>query len=334
MTAPLLLSRNEIDDVLWNELVKNSQQQIIYAYSWYLDVVCDHWQAFVWPSVEDYQVIMPLPFKRKWLIEVIEQPLFCQYLGIFSLHDLSATVTEKFLKSLANKFSYISSYHFNPLNTAILRLALPNFSAFRIRENTTFWLSLSVSYEDIFAEYSPDRKLNLKRSFAEKWSIKKSEDINPLIELFQRNHESKIQGGVRKSAYKLLSDLLIQINKHESATLFYALRNGSIHAGVLIIKSGDKAIYLFNAADEAGRRGNARTFLLDNFFQYNSGSPIFLDFESPEVRSIAKFYQGFGAKPMRFLEIGKNTLPSPLRQIQNWRIKKLVSTRQAPFEDF
>lgn len=334
MTAPLLLSRNEIDDVLWNELVKNSKQQIIYAYSWYLDVVCDDWKALVWPSANDYQIVMPLPVKRKWLIEVIEQPLFCQYLGIFSLQDLSAVETEIFLKSLAEKFSYISFYQFNPLNTAILRLASPNFSTFRITENTTLGLSLSVPYEEIFSKYSPDKKLNLKRSFSKKWVIKKSEDIIPLIEIFKRNHESKIKGGVRKNAYDILSNLLIQIDKHESATLFYALRNGMIHAGVLIVKSADKAIYLFNSADETGRRGNARTFLLDKFFQDNSGLPILFDFESPEVQSIAQFYQGFGATPLRYLGIRKNTLPFPFRQIQNRRLKVLINTRQAPFEGF
>ena len=334
MTAPLLLSRDEINDIRWNELIDKSRQQIIYGYSWYLDVVSDNWKALIWPSVEDYKVVMPLPVRRKWMVEVVEQPLFCQYLGIFSLDYLSEILTNEFLKALAQNFVYISSYHFNPTNTEILRYSISNSPVFHFTENTTFWLPLSFSYENIFMGYSADRRLNIKRSLLQKWSVRNSRDITPLIELFRRNHESKIGGGVREGAYEILRKLLEEILKFQSAELLYALKEDVIHAGVLIVKSECTAVYLFNASDEVGRKGNARTFLLDEFFKNNSELPLTFDFESPEVTSIAKFYQSFGARPTHYLAIKKNSLPFPFRQIQNWRLNRLLNTTQVPSEDF
>ncbi|SEI72730.1 hypothetical protein SAMN04487995_1900 [Dyadobacter koreensis] len=334
MTAPLLLSRNEIDDVRWNETVKNSEQHIIYAYSWYLDVVCEQWMALVWPAAEDYQVIMPLPVKKKWFIEVIQQPLFCQYLGIFSSRDLSKSVVEEFLKSLDRNFRYISTYNFNPSNTANLRPLIRRFNTFRLSENTTFLLSLRSCYENLSAGYSLDRKTNLKRSFKENWSFEKSQDFKPLVEMFQQNHESKIAGGVRKSTYEILSQLLEQISENQSLEIWYAIKDDLLHSGVLIVKSENKAIYLFNAADKIGRKGNARTIMLDKFFQENADSSILFDFESPDVESIASFYRSFGATAANYFGIKKNDLFFPFKQIQNRRLKKMLNTRPTLSEDF
>jgi len=329
----LLLSRSEINNACWNELIKKSEQQVIYGYSWYLDTVCDQWKALVWPSADDYQIVMPLPLKRKWFIEVIQQPLFCQYLGIFSIKDLSEEIVAIFLASLSKKFSYISSYHFHPSNTSIFKSSLSDSIAFQIKENTTFWLSLSESYENVRKNYSSDRKENVKRSLTENWDMIKSEDLSPLLNLFKDNHANGISGGIHKNAFVILSNLFEKITCYHFAELHYARKDGVIHAGVLLVKSGDKIIYLFNAADKVGRKGNGRTYLLDKFFKNNSGEPGIFDFESPEINAIATFYKSFGAEPKSYFSIRKNNLPFPIRQIQNWRLTRLINTRQAPFAD-
>ena len=334
MTAPLLLSRSEINDVSWNELIKKSEQQVIYGYSWYLDIVCnDQWKAIVWPSVDNYQIIMPLPLARKWFVEVIQQPLFCQYLGMFSIQRLTEENVVKFLDCLSKNFSYISSYHFHPSNTSILKAPLSESLAFQVKRNTTFWLSLSKSYQTIRSNYSSDRKKNVKRSIAENWTVIKSEDLAPLLNLFKENHINQISGGVHKNAFSILGDLFEKITHYQYSEVFYAAKNGRIHAGILLVTSGKKIIYLFNAADKLGRKGNARTYLINKFFEENSGKPGNFDFESPEIAAIASFYESFGADPTPYITIRRNDLPYPIREIQNWRLKRLVNTRQAPFED-
>lgn len=323
MTPPLLLSRNEIDDERWNNVIKNAVQQVIYGYAWYLDVVCDQWKAMVWPSAEEYQIIMPLPVRQKWFTEVIEQPLFCQYLGLFSLQNLAQKEADTFLEAFIREFSYISSYHFNPSNTEILRYSLPGHAALQRTENTTFWLSLSDPYEQLLKKYTVDRKTNLVRSLSENWVVRKSEDIEPLIRLFWQNHASKIPGGIRSNANEILRKLYRQLLKSQSATLYYALQGNQMHSGVLIVGSGNHSIYLFNAADEAGRKGNARTYMLNKFFEDNAGSLITFDFESPEIPAIYRFYKSFGAVPVRYLCVKMNGLPFPFRQIQNFRLRLL-----------
>ncbi len=91
-------------------------------------------------------------------------------------------------------------------------------------------------------------------------------------------------------------------------TLRYALHNGQIEAGVVFVQEGDRIIYLFNAASEAGRRGNARTLLIDQVIKEKSEQRLVLDFESPAKQSVRAFYQRFGAVEAPFWTMRWNRL--------------------------
>ncbi len=325
--APILLSRSEIDDTRWDQAVACSSQHVVYAFSWYLDLVCEDWNAIVWPSAANYQVILPLPIKVKWGVKVVEQPFFCQYLGFFYQKDISNKIVADFLTLADLHFVYISSYFFNPHNTGIVR-CLP--AQFRISTHFTNWLSLEASYEEIFTNYSKDRKANLKRSTGFNWSFHQINDIFPLISLFKQNHESGISGGVAADSYLKLEQLYEGLNKRGMATLLYASKGDHFKAGTLIVESGQTGIYLFNAADTEGRSGNARTFLLDQYFRKNAGRNLIFDFESPPVGSIVSFYDSFGSEKKPFISIHKNGLPFPFNLLQQWR-RVFFKTKQSLF---
>jgi hypothetical protein len=330
LTAPLLLSRSEIDDRRWNELIALSEQQVIYGYTAYLDLVCDQWKALVWPSVGEYRIVMPIPIKQKWGKDVVQKPLFCQYLGVFSAEPVHEIQIFQFLEKLSSHYSYISSYHFHPANSPLLKENLRSIPQFLVQENQTYWLSLEDSYSKIKDRYRTDRKVNLKRSLVLNWDLRKCDDPLPLIDLFKKHHAGKIAGGVNRSAYGLLEQLFQTLHSNHKAKLWYATHNGQIHAGAIFVRSGGRVIYLFNAADRFGREGNARTFLLDRYFQENAGKALIFDFESPEVDSIAAFYSSFGAEKVPYYVIRKNDLPFPFRQIQRWRMKSLLKTTRVP----
>ena len=70
----IYLQNHEIDYDRWDSCVSSSDNRLIYAFSWYLDLVCRDWDALVY---NDYQAVFPLPKRRKWSIEYIYQPFFC-----------------------------------------------------------------------------------------------------------------------------------------------------------------------------------------------------------------------------------------------------------------
>ena len=315
---PTLLQRHQIDDEAWNALIDKARHPAIYAYTWYLDCVSPDWQALVWPSAQNFEIVMPLPVKKRLGWTVVQQPLFCQYLGLFSREEISEESLSVFLESLSRHFAYISAYDFLPSHTPLLRKLLPTLPEFETNEKTTHWLNLEDSYSEIVGHFNVDRRKNFKKTRKYNWEWFESTDVEPIILLFRENHAFKIQN-VKESAYVQLRNLTKIVLEKSAGRLIYASLRGEIHAGIMILEKNDTGIYIFNAADAVGRKGNARTFLLDQYFRGAAGRLKIFDFESPEVESISAFYKSFGAERQVFISIRKNRLPFPLRQLQEFR---------------
>jgi hypothetical protein len=318
MPEPTLLTRKQICDTVWDSHISQSRQCVIYGFSWYLDIVCEEWEALVWPDADNFSIVMPLPLRKKLGIRVLYQPLFCQYLGIFSKHTLTAEQCGQFLQTLAGHFPCISCYAFNPCNYPVMRnLAMPvkglDFEVFQ-----THWLNLEQPYSNIYASYTKDRKKSLKRATKTAWQFVKSNDLDPLINLFAHHHAKRI-GKINASAYSILRKLGKYCLENGTGTLTYAHVGAQIHAGILLVRIGRRAIYLFNAADGIGRKGNARAAMLDAFFRDNAGTTSVFDFESPQNHSVAHYYAGFGAVAVPYYSIRRNALRFPLKQIQQFR---------------
>ncbi|HEU4717664.1 MAG TPA: hypothetical protein VFU15_07515, partial [Bacteroidia bacterium] len=77
------LRSHEIDRQRWDECIRRSFNGIIYAYSWYLDVVSPGWEAL---ADEKYETVMPLTWAKKMSVRYLRTPFFVQQLGVFSVN--------------------------------------------------------------------------------------------------------------------------------------------------------------------------------------------------------------------------------------------------------
>ena len=327
--TPILITRAQISDASWNEHIGKSLQCVIYAQTFYLDIVCESWKALVWPSIAQPEIVMPIPVRRKLGLAIIYQPHFCQYLGLFSLKPLSSFQLESFLRLLSKEFSYISAYHFNPENSLRMSAMTTAFPELEFSQKHTDWLPIA-NQSQLYAGYSSDRKRNLRLGKDFHWEVQDSSDIEPLIRLFKENQTARIPGGVRGDTFIRLKVLFETLYKRRQAEICYASMDGQIHAGILVTKFAGRAMYLFNAADQKGRTGNARTVMLDHYFTSGNGETLIFDFESPEVEAIWRFYRSFGSQRVPFYAVNRNELCFPMKQIQNWR-KRFFKTRQGLF---
>src|ERR1700692_3437990 len=75
------LKHNAIDKRRWDEAIDRAFNGMIYAKSWYLDIVSPQWDALV---SDDYRAVMPLTWRRKFGVYYLYQPFFTQQLGVFT----------------------------------------------------------------------------------------------------------------------------------------------------------------------------------------------------------------------------------------------------------
>ncbi|RIJ37800.1 GNAT family N-acetyltransferase [Pontibacter oryzae] len=321
--VPHLLHHNQIDKTAWDVCVHNLAQRQVYALSWYLDIVSPGWQALVMKGeTGEYVAVMPLPVRKKYGISYLQQPLFCQQLGLYTTCTLSDSQLGTFLELIQAKFGYTAGYAFSTDNTLVLNQISGGQDWGKLY---THHLSLQLPYPQIWQGYTRDRKYNLNKARRANLKLINSQDIEPLISLFRENIAHKVYGGVAEQAYIMLRRLFTACLEKGIAQLMYATtETGNILAGGLFVYYGGHIIYLFNAADAKGRQLNARTLILDNVIQRNAETSMVLDFESPMIESIAGFYKSFGSEAIPFYEWRYNRLPLPIRLLKQARQKILT----------
>jgi len=315
-------THSEIDKEKWDRCITQSSQELVYALSFYLDIVSPNWNAIIEEDEINYLAVMPLPEKSKYGITFLHQPLFCQQLGIFSEEkEILHKKTADFLSFILKKYNFVSHYHFNKkINFSdFLAHSTPYHSQLR----HTHHLSLAVPYSTIYENYSADRKQNLKRAIKANLQIIESENIEPLIEMFEKNIAHKIGGGVATNAYHILRKIYKELHTRKLCKLLYTQNEqGHIGAGGLFVFYRHQIIYLFNAATAIGRKENGRTLLIDHILKNYANSNYIFDFESPEIEKISHFYQSFGAQAIPYSVIHYNRLPYWINVL--WNIKKKI----------
>ena len=335
------LTRESVDKTAWNRCVDGAHNALIYGHTWYLDAVTNapgwRWEGLVLPheSGVGYAAVMPVPLRKRWGRWVVYQPLFCQFLAIFSPKTIPPA---PFLEALGKRYRYASSLHLllpEPLP------ALPDWV--QVRTLVTHVLPLTnahsdpphqpVPYAQLAARYTPDRQMNLHRaqkrtSEVAHWQLTDSENTEPLLNLFRGNHAERI--GVGEWAYDLFRGVVGALRAHGLGTLRYACVTGKPVAGAFFVEANGRIIYLFNAADAEGRRLNARTLLLNEAIAEGTKKattgPLLFDFESPSTPGVVSFYESFGAIPQAYTVLTWSRLTWLERVIQGY-VRRTVRRR-------
>lgn len=300
---------------------------LLYGQSWYLDAVTNvpdgptwRWEGLVqMDETGHYVAVMPVPLRRRWGQWVVYQPLFCQFLAVFSTQPTDPT---PFVEALTARYRYASRL--------CLRLdkPLPNLPAHVHQQVLCTHVIRFIEPQYVAAlRYSADRRMNLHRAHRRvaripEWRLIDSTDARPLLALFRENQAAEI--GVGEWAYGLFEQVVQALRQHRAGTLRYACIGNRPVAGVVFAEQHGRMTYLFNAANAEGRHLNARTLLLDEALQNAASRSTqtgwLFDFESPEKPNIVQFYESFGAIPEPYVQLRWSRLTWVEKWIQGLKL--------------
>lgn len=300
------LKHHEINKFKWDKCISNAFNGIIYAYSWYLDVVCPEWEALI---QGDYYRVMPLTPAVKYNISYIYQPMFTQQLGVFSTMKLSPDIINDFLASIPKKYKFIE-LNLNTFNQT-------ENSEFEIRENNTYQLDLINPYEKITQKYSSNTKRNLKKAKTNKVNIFYTLPPNELVKLYQSNLGERLKE-IKERDYQNLRKIIDLSIHHRFGQIYTAYtEHNNLCAAALFITSHSKTIYYLAVSTDEGKENRAMFLLIDRFIQKHAERNLTLDFEGSNVPGLARFYKGFGASEAKYPSVKKNNLPWYIKMFKN-----------------
>jgi hypothetical protein len=299
------LQHSEIDKVKWDSAIDESRNGMIYAKSWYLDIVSPNWQALV---EEDYKAVFPLTCRKKYTFSYLFPPFFMQQLGVFPKGIVTTETVNRFLDEIPEEFRFVE-INLNYQNKL-------SGSDFKIRELLTHHLNLNLSYEQILKGYSENLKRNLKKAALSNLQVTSDFKNEPLIDLF-RSGKGKDVHTLKNSDYLTFKKLLAECKRRKLLTKLGVKINNELAAGGLFLKSNHEYILIFSAVNKAARETGAMSFIIDHFIQSHQNENMNLDFEGSMDKNLARFYKSFGANEVVYLQIKKNRLPFYLRWLKN-----------------
>ena len=299
------LTHEKIDKVLWDDCVAHASNGIVYAWSWYLDVVHPGWEALVEMKDGKYLSIMPLTCKKKYGISYLCQPFFVQQLGVFSLADVTPETTKTFLQAIPKKYRLVEIRlnENNPIDST-----WPGVDLHR-----NHLLDLNQDYNILSSNYHDNTKRNLKKSLSYDLQLVEEVSIHKVIELFRNDRGASVKhwGDVEYARLEHLTTTALSSSK----AFVYGIKtfdNDDIICGVLFMLSHQRLTFLFSGNSKKGKEVQAMSFLMDQVIRKFAGQSLTFDFEGSDDDNLARFYQGFGGAPV-FYPSFTYRLKNPLR---------------------
>jgi hypothetical protein len=279
----------------------------LYGYAWYLDLVSPNWQAIV---STNYEILVPLPVVKFLGKSIIQQPLFCQQLGIYCRLPSQLSYTEQIISMIQEHFPYcrLQFNKYNQLKTSDLA---------NVSNRANYELDLISTYSYLSSNYSENTRRNVQKSLKNNLTLTINELNHQTFLDFLRNNVGYKLPELKEKHYHTILAILKISEKYKFGER-YAVYDAKQHllAAAYFIFSHGKAYYLFGATNNEGKKKSAMFFLFDSFIRRYAQKHLTLDFEGSTIPGLARFYEGFGAISTTYKVLQYNRLPFYLRWIK------------------
>lgn len=297
------IQRADLDVVKWDACIEASPNGLIYAHSFYLDIMSDHWDALV---LDDYAVVMPLPWRNKWGIRYVYQPPFMQRLGLFG-NGINNDLEEAFYQLAIQKFKFI---HYNVSS-------LPPIDKVVCITRKNLIIDLTVGYPTIEAQYDEEAVKNIRK--AQNRGCQFATNINgeDVILHFIRAYGALNKRLTEHNFYQFSS--LIEVAQSKGNALVCGVKDDQqeLIFSAVILKDNKRLYYVLGAPTPLGRAKRAPYFFINHLLQSYAGQNLVFDFEGSDIPNVAHFYQHFTQTIEPYYEIKINRLPWPARWLKS-----------------
>ncbi len=279
-----------IDREKWDRCISNSSNALIYGTSAYLDHLADHWTGIV---VNDYEMVMPVAWRRKLGIRYSYHVPFIQQLGIFC--GKKNPDEKRFKESLFSVCRY-GDYPFNFGNSIGETGAFVNYI-----------LPLNATYADLSKRFSGDAIQNIRRSEGQGLHYEKAE-IDEAFHYFRKLYGTYI--GVTGEQFTRFRKLCIFIGENgEIIVRKVTGQDGSLLAIALLPKDKRRLYNVMNSTLPEGKKKEANYYLLSRLWMEFEDSGMIFDFEGSDIPGVQEFYRKFGGINQPYHKLHFNHLP-------------------------
>lgn len=291
-----------IDQQRWDACIETSPHSLVYACSFYLNAMAGKWNALV---LNDYDAVMPVPYRKKMGIQYVYQPAFIQQLGIFGHTADIPFFTDAFMQTLMHHYRFAE---------CTLNYANP------VSQNERYHVQFRSNY--IKNLHQPEQGFELSSTYMQKryrraeknnLTYETGYDFASVIALYKTLYHKRLTDFTPddfQHFHQVCSHLqsvgkppLIRLCKHQ----------GSIVAALLLVQWNNRLYNLISCVLPEGKKLLANYFLYGKCVEEFSGQGYILDLEGSDEPGIGFFYEKMSDQHQPYPFIRFNHLPIPLR---------------------
>ena len=249
----------------------------------------------------DYEAVFPLPFKKKFGIKYIVQPVFCQQLGAFgstvnvSTHHFLSAIPKRFLRVRLQLNPYFDQT--NEVESIQTKPAGIIASSRKLTTKTNMTIQLSQPLD-----YNKDCKKNLHRLAELPIEYKiNAISIRDAIDTY-RKAWGKQNPELGDEHYQLFANACSE-KLSFTVTAHHQKEGDLLGAAIFLItpENANRSLhYVCAGPTEAGKSIGVMHGIIDFILNRYKGENMLFDFEGSSIASVASFYKKFGANEEPF----------------------------------
>ena len=272
-----LIKSDEIDSIMWDRCIARSHNGNVFGYSWYLDSVCNNWDALV---LGNYNAVMPLPVKKNFVFSNVFRPDFLIKTNIYQAKDFNTEVIKDFILRIPGNYRSVEIKTGNP------NLINPEY---KVQEQKSYKLDLISSYQTLKDSYSDYFLEQLKISEKNKTSFNTGILPNGLVLL---STITKVLNKKQADKLRILSAVSL---RRKLGQIYGAFNSKNrLSAAVLFISSHYKTYIISGVQTKEAKKKKAIFGLIDHYIKMHSEKALTLDFSG--LTSLTDdFFKGLGA---------------------------------------
>jgi effector-binding domain-containing protein len=293
------VDHHQIDPTKWDSAILRSPHPLAYGLFEYLNAVCEsQWDALIY---NDYEAVFPLPFKKKFGIKYIIQPVFCQQLGAFgsnvnvSTHHFLSAIPKRFLRVRLQLNPYFDQT--NEVESIQTKPAGIIASSGKLTTKTNMTIQLSQPLD-----YNKDCKKNLHRLAELPIEYKiNAISIRDAIDTY-RKAWGKQNPEIEDEHYQLFANACTD-KLSFTVTAHHQKEGDLLGAAIFLItpENTKRSLhYVCAGPTEAGKSIGVMHGVIDFILNRYQGENMLFDFEGSSIASVASFYKKFGANEEPF----------------------------------
>ncbi|MBN1596790.1 MAG: hypothetical protein JW894_00705 [Bacteroidales bacterium] len=289
------IRQKDINYSLWDRCINYSLNGVIYAQSWFLDIVAKKWDALV---EDDYKTVMPLTFHRKFLHRELFNPPFAKQLGIFSEKPLNHSKIEKFMNHIPIIYRKLNIC-FNRHNSQSLKL--PD-----AEHKYAYELDLITPYEKKSKLYSKKLRTQLEQAHQKRFSVVRNISLYEFESFVVNCNDADNESHLFKMLRQILSRLT-HTGKAEITGVYNYVNE--LDTVACFVKSNNNVVLFYGKSKNNEDSVLTVYLLIDDFLRTYSGRNVTLSLEHFDKYCNEEIYSEFGAIKCSYICFSQNKLP-------------------------